>query len=212
MKKSLFEIYGKYCGSENNLYYPLGRDEYNRLSNTPEGRVEMKITSGTDKGTSHNYIPIYERYMKKLSSINLLEIGIAEGYSIRMWNEYFDDSNIYGCDHNLSQLHFSLNNVFEIDSTNKDQARNILNDIKFDYIIDDGDHRASTQIKTLDCMWPYLKDDGIYFIEDIENDHSLSQIIEYVGNFDNSVKKHHVYDGRQETGQWDEIMVIIFKK
>ena len=109
-------------------------------------------------------------------------------------------------------MHFSLNNVFEIDSTNKDQARNILNDIKFDYIIDDGDHRAPTQIKTLDCMWPYLKDDGIYFIEDIENDHSLSQIIEYVGNFDNSVKKHHVYDGRQETGQWDEIMVIIFKK
>jgi hypothetical protein len=212
MTKSLFEIYGKYCGSEENLYYSLGRNEYLRRSSTPEGISAMKITHGTDKGTSHNYLPIYEKYMTKTSDINFLEIGVAEGYSMKMWNEYFDNSNIYGCDHDISQMHFHVNNVFEIDSTNDNQIKGIFNNIEFDYIVDDGDHKVSTQIKTLDCLWPYLKNNGVYFIEDIENSDSLSQIVDHAKSLGSSVKDHYVYDGREETGQWDEIMIILFKK
>ena len=203
--KSLLDIYPKYCGSED-AYRSLGREAYNNLLSTAEGRSTVKITSGTDKGTSHDYIPIYEKYITKRNNIDFLEIGIAEGYSMKMWNDYFENSRIYGCDHNLGQMHFKVDNVFEIDSSNPDSVASVFANKKFNYIIDDGDHKATTQIKTFDCMWPYLKDEGIYFIEDIENDNSLSMIINHIGSL-----RHHVYDNRQGTGQWDEIMIIIFK-
>ena len=55
-----------------------------------------------DKGTAHSYIEHYYEYAFKPyrnKNINLLEIGIAQGQSLRMWREYFSpDSRIIGYD------------------------------------------------------------------------------------------------------------------
>ncbi len=40
-------------------------------------------------------------------------------------------------------------------------------DLKFDIIIDDGSHADSDQWKSLGNFFPYLKEGGIYVIEDI---------------------------------------------
>ena len=40
---------------------------------------------------------------------------------------------------------------------------------KFDIIIDDGDHRWRSQLQTAINIFPTLKDDGVYIIEDIED-------------------------------------------
>ena len=46
----------------------------------------------TDKGTeyfeAHGYTEIYNDYISDTDNINLLEIGIWHGDSVRMWNEY----------------------------------------------------------------------------------------------------------------------------
>ena len=50
-----------------------------------------------DKGTAHTYIDEYEKLLSgRRDSITILEIGVRYGHSIRMWNEYFINSNIVG--------------------------------------------------------------------------------------------------------------------
>ena len=42
---------------------------------------------------NHGFIEIYDRYFSHLKDqkINILEIGIERGDSLRMWREYFTD-------------------------------------------------------------------------------------------------------------------------
>ena len=48
----------------------------------------------------HNYTYIYFSYFEKLKNekLNILEIGVADGKSIRAWSDYFPNSTIIGID------------------------------------------------------------------------------------------------------------------
>ena len=59
--------------------------------------------TGSDKVYGHNYIPIYQDYFKPIrkEKLKFFEIGIggyedshAGGESLRMWSEYFPNSQI----------------------------------------------------------------------------------------------------------------------
>jgi hypothetical protein len=44
---------------------------------------------GTDKSSDiHNYCEKYIKF-KKEERLNILEIGVSEGKSVKMWSEYF---------------------------------------------------------------------------------------------------------------------------
>lgn len=125
----------------------------------------------------HNYIPTYEALFSamKNESINLLEIGIYQGGSLKLWRDYFTKANIIGIDiiytetakNTLANTNVS---VFLSDSTdsNSDVLTNKIKDMEFDIIIDDGCHSFDSQYKTLQNYWGTLKTGGIYIIEDIE--------------------------------------------
>ena len=52
----------------------------------------------TDK-FSHGYIPIYEKYFKECKNVlNVLEIGIYNGGSLRYLSNYFPNAIIHGID------------------------------------------------------------------------------------------------------------------
>ena len=137
---------------------------------------------GTDKH-SHHYIPHYERIFEPLKDkrLNILEIGVREGWSHLMWSEYFKNSNIYGVD-NFSDPVFEINSiekrynfekivVFIGDQT--DEA--FLNDsIDFgpDVIIDDGGHMMSHQQLSLKYLFGKLNPGGYYIIEDLHTSNS----------------------------------------
>ena len=62
---------------------------------------------GSDKGTiKHNYAVVYERIVHQLlngrnrldSEINIGEVGVACGASLRMWGNYLPSSKIFGFD------------------------------------------------------------------------------------------------------------------
>ena len=58
----------------------------------------------TDKYQLGYYDHFYETHFKSLTKapINILEIGIRGGGSIKIWKEYFHpDSNVYGGEYNL---------------------------------------------------------------------------------------------------------------
>ena len=54
----------------------------------------------TDKNTTHSYLKHYQSYFQHLQydNINILEIGIAGGGSIKLWSDYFINGIVYAID------------------------------------------------------------------------------------------------------------------
>jgi hypothetical protein len=166
--------------------------------------------TGGDKGTNHSYIDVYEKEMSKIKNISILEIGVQFGHSIKMWQEYFENSWVGGIDITLQYLAFSeLENVFLCDGTEKNQVEKILKNRKFDYIIDDASHTLQDQIKSFDIFYPKLKKNGKYFIEDIANDNNLRKIKDYLKQQD--IYSFKVYDLRYVKNRFDDIMIVVTK-
>ena len=56
--------------------------------------------SRTDKNTIHSYLSLYQKLLitKKETAKNVLEVGIYNGGSIKLWSDYFTNANVYGLD------------------------------------------------------------------------------------------------------------------
>ena len=125
-----------------------------------------------DKVNIHTYIPVYEELLKPhRDSGTILEIGLAFGYSLRMWDEYFgDDARIYGADikvvFDTSDFKSPRLTVLEADATQPDLL-NQIGDTTFDVIIDDGSHVPSDQIATFNLLRDRMNSGGLYIVEDI---------------------------------------------
>jgi demethylmacrocin O-methyltransferase len=130
---------------------------------------EIGKRCGTDKGTEHGYLPIYEQYLDgtRLSIKSLLELGIFKGSSLRMWSEYFPNAIIHGLDINVDRsLASERIKIYEGDS-GEVYVANQFEDNAFDVIVNDASHLPPHQILSLCWFWPKLKKDGLFFIEDI---------------------------------------------
>ena len=124
-----------------------------------------------DKSTYHNYTSIYPMFLEKFRNENfsLLEIGIDEGRSYKLWESYFTTARIYGMDISKS---FSTNRgvVFQGDQSNLQHLQNVTENIdNCKIIIDDGSHIAEHQLTSFYYLFQnLLQDEGVYIIEDIE--------------------------------------------
>ncbi len=117
----------------------------------------------TDK-LEHKYIGYYNEWFAPYQDeeINLLEVGVLNGHSIKLWKDYFTNAKIYG----MEKAEVYGGN-FKCDSTDKEAVDEQLGDLKFDIIIDDGDHHPESQMKTYMNLKDRLNEGGIYIIEDI---------------------------------------------
>lgn len=159
---------------------------------------------GGDKGTAHSYIEIYEQEMSKIDGISLLEIGVWEGHSIMMWQEYFTNSEILAIDLSKEKIKFDID-IIEADATKPISA---LADKQFDYIIDDGSHLVTDQIQSFELLWHKVKPSGKYFIEDIIGDNELNQLQIRLRQLGVSFQ---VYDCRPLKGRSDDILLVAEK-
>ena len=117
------------------------------------------------------FIQLYEKYFSSLknSKINILEIGVENGDSLRIWREYFTNANICGID--IDKKDFKIDNVdiLQGDQSNHAFLLSLINTYKkFDIIIDDGSHQAKHIITSFNFLFPYLSDTGIYVVEDLQ--------------------------------------------
>ena len=158
--------------------------EISNLHGTDKGTV-----GPTDHWPAHNYTDIYEAYFDthRSASVTILEIGLGVtgdrwiaaivrgrnqngGASLRTWYDYFPLATIYGIDVNsASHLDNERIHTFIADQGNLDDLRTFsaaTEGIVFDFIIDDGSHRPEHQQVSLGFLFKYLKDGGLYFIED----------------------------------------------
>ena len=120
-----------------------------------------------------HYFEIYERHFSKYrdKDIVVLEIGVSQGGSLQMWKEYFGlKAKIYGIDIAPECKIFEEYGI-EI-FIGSQQDRNFLRKVKksipkIDILIDDGGHTMKQQIITFEELYPHVKEDGVYLIEDL---------------------------------------------
>jgi len=126
--------------------------------------------------TCHAYTPAYHAMLgdRRQAIRRVLEIGVNAGSSLRMWEEYFPASDIYGLDIRREVL-FSAGRI-RCHYADQGSAQSLLAAMAetgggvFDLIVDDGSHFDDHQIVTAQTLLPYLAKSGIYVIEDIDID------------------------------------------
>jgi hypothetical protein len=134
---------------------------------------------GTDKWGSHWYTQHYHRYFRALKNkrLNVLEIGVGGyelvdegGGSLRMWRAYFRKSRIVGIDfYDKSHLSEHRIDVRQCDQTDSEALLRLSSEYGgFDIIIDDGSHLNEHVIKTFRVLFPLLRQNGFYIVEDTQ--------------------------------------------
>ena len=120
-----------------------------------------------------HYFEIYDRHFSKYRNkdIVILEIGVLNGGSLRMWKEYFGPgAKIYGIDINPACKQLETDGVEIFIGSQTDAA--FLNQVKekigkVDVLIDDGGHTMDQQITSFEHLYSSVKDDGVYLCEDL---------------------------------------------
>ncbi len=130
--------------------------------------TELAEKHKTDKGPScHNYTEAYESMFAGIrdEKLKILEIGVLDGASLRMWCDYFPNAEIHGMDVDSDCHAFADDRItihigdqgdrWDLDRIGKD----------FDIVIDDGSHRVDDQIFTFKRLWPNTR--LLYIVEDV---------------------------------------------
>jgi len=168
----------------------------------------------TDKNTQHTYFDVYDNLLKnkRNSAKNILEIGIYNGGSIKLWNDYFHKADIYGIDENNNITIDSIkhNNKIHLYVNIKHPYHPLffinefsLSKINFDIIIDNGDHDINNQILFIKGYSNLLTQDGILIIESVQDINHIQTLIDVVPQ---ELKKYIVvYDLRNKFNKFHEI-------
>jgi len=133
----------------------------------------------TDK-LEHGYTSVYENYFERLrdEKLKILEIGIADGKSLLTWSDYFKNSKIIGIDIHkidINEKKLDRDNIEVHQGSQSDE--NFINEIineyeNFDIIIDDGSHLKKDVIKSFHLLFPYLNNEGLYVVEDMQTSYN----------------------------------------
>lgn len=166
----------------------------------------------TDKFSDHSYGNFYNEllYGKEDSDMSVIEIGIYQGGSVRLFFDYLKNAMIIGVDScnylcNHSPKHYT-----------EDRMKIIFQDAytrglpapyeSMDIIIDDASHILQDQIYALANFPEYLKSGGILIIEDVPEGAEM-ELIKHTP----AGGKFWIENLRHVKGRWDDCLVV-FKK
>lgn len=154
-----------------------------------------------DKGSTHSYIETYERLLAPYrNKCTFMEIGLAAGKSVAMWDEYFgQDCQLIGVDIGLV---FDTNEYprwkfIKADAT-KPGFVHMMDGYTFDVVIDDASHMHQDQVATMDMLKPFMNPGGLYIIEDILNLEQTRHLW----------RGSEIIDLRNTKGRFDDVLVV----
>lgn len=174
----------------------------------------------TDKNTVHSYLPLYQKLFigKKTTAKKVLEVGINNGGSIKLWSDFFTNAVVYGLDSmNITDVWGEIKDkeniklLTSVDAYNEEYFNSTFSnvDIKFDVLLDDG-------LRTLENMRQFIKlysqimsDDGILIVEDVQSWDWIDILNQEVP--DHLKKYIKTYDLRQTKNRYDDIVFTIDK-
>lgn len=166
--------------------------------------LQLKNNYSTDKESTHHYLDIYDRLFApfKDKEINLLEVGIASGGSLKLWDDYFTNANIVGIDF-INEMKYEYSKKVKL--CFEDIHKIDFEDNCTDIAIDDGSHLIDDQIYFIKTLFWSLRKGGLLIIEDIDN-------IDQDKHFFNELNvPFEIIDLRKETDRYDSVL-LIFKK
>lgn len=124
-----------------------------------------------------HYFEIYERHFRPFvgKKIKILEIGIWQGGSLKMWKEYFgDQAEIVGVDIEPRCKKFEEDRIkiyIGDQADSKFLSELIKSEGNFDIIIDDGGHFMHQQIVSFEDLYKALNNGGVYLCEDLHTNY-----------------------------------------
>ncbi len=137
---------------------------------------EIALRSGTDKASNwHDYMNVYSRHFDSLKEqpIKFLEIGLWEGGSAKLWEEYFTQAQLHFMDISFDALKFrsGRSHYHLCNQESQEELNNFVQTVggDFDVIVDDGGHTARQQLTSFSILFPQMKSGGIYIIEDLHS-------------------------------------------
>jgi cephalosporin hydroxylase len=168
-----------------------------------------------------NYFDVYERHFARFKNqdIVIVEIGVSEGGSLSMWQNYFGkNATIIGIDINPECKRFETDNIKIIIGSQSDPnfLKGLLTKIPpIDILIDDGGHEMKQQILTFNYLFQYVKTGGVYLCEDCHT----SYWPEYGGGFKrkgtfveftkDKIDRLHAWHSREKKFKVDELTKTI---
>lgn len=200
-----------------------------------EGEAEyldkLAIQSGTDKSSHFNaYTSKYARYFSRMRNekLKFLEIGIYKGDSVLMWEGFFPNAELHFIDISAENVeYFSKRSQYHyLDQGSQSDLIQFIEKAggEFDIIIDDGGHTMHQQITSFKTLFPYVKQGGVYVIEDLCTSYwrvyggrgdmetpraGRNTTVEFLKNL---MGKLHIYVARAGTANFDNIPNSVHEK
>ena len=119
-----------------------------------------------------HYLPIYERELARYREkpITFLEIGIFRGGSLPMWKAFFAPGSklvFVDIDPACAELSEPGTHIEIGNQADPEFLAGLAQKYgPFDVVIDDGSHLSAHQIASFAALWPALREDGLYIVED----------------------------------------------
>lgn len=147
---------------------------------------EIGIKHKTDKSSlHHHYLAFYSLIFSpwRFKHINILEIGVQFGNSIRTWREYFVHAHIIGFDLVDNGVKFDVPDGIDIGILDAYKTES-LDQIegKLDIIIDDGSHQVQHQKFVVEHYLSLLTDEGVLIVEDVLSPLTIKLLAESLPN------------------------------
>ena len=141
---------------------------------TPHESMDaLALRHGTDKGSQrHDFARVYDGFLSEWRDrpVRVLELGVYEGASLRMWRDYFPQGEIHGVDIKRQAVEHAGERIHVHVGDQKDPElldRILAQSGPLDLVVDDGSHRYPEQRGSLMHLWPHVKAGGVYVMEDI---------------------------------------------
>lgn len=176
---------------------------YNNLDN-------WEICENPEPYIGHTYGDSYDEIFEEFdrdSNIDFLEIGIQKGGSLLAWKDYFINANIYGVDILDSILPEYRKTEFNyiISDIKDNSVKEILKNVYFDIIIDDGSHYLNDVLFVVSNYLEKLKKGGVLIIEDCQQpEHWLQEVT-------NLVPSGFSITTKDLRGGYDNFLIVIKK-
>lgn len=170
----------------------------------------------TDKGDIHSYLPVYEELLSPYRGPdkNILEIGLFNGHSLRLWAKYFL-GNVYGVDcsktphDGMADLRPMIAtgdyNIRILDATDEAQVDLHFKDKKWDVVIEDSNHILESQVQAINIFKNRINKGGLMVVEDIQDIDKTKWIFDAMSG-DFTVE---VLDRRHIKGRYDDCLVLL---
>jgi hypothetical protein len=177
--------------------------------------VSLVDNSRTDKNTDHSYLPLYDELLRsrKTMAKNVLEVGIYDGGSIKLWSDYFVNATVYGVDvMSITNVWAGIKEKSNIvlhtstDAYNPSFVSQFQNTL-FDMCLDDGPHTLESMKQFILLYSPLLNEDGILIIEDVQSEDWIHILEETVPNHLKQFVRY--YDLRPNKNRYDDIVFTI---